>query len=517
MNYFGTDGIRGAFGQWPMTPEFLLQLGYVAGQIIKAQSTSQTQSHSKKPSVLIGKDTRLSCDAIEAALQAGFCSAGVDVYRLGVLPTPAVAHLTKGFGASLGVVISASHNPYEDNGVKFFDQNGKKIDDSTQNAINAKLNGMLSHALPSQTLSNQDKLGQNQDKLGQNPVNQPKPRSNQTDEQRASQTAIDLDPRYLGRVSGVDDACGRYIEFCKGTFAYQDSLHGLTIALDCANGAGYKVAPRVFGELGATVLVFGNTPNGVNINENCGSTHPNALQQFVVQHQADIGIALDGDGDRVILVDKRGNVVDGDGILYVLAMHQPPQIPPRVPTQSTTSTSAPQNSDMLLGVVGTQMSNMALELALKQRGIAFERSKVGDRYVMQTLSDKGWVLGGEPSGHILTLDKAGTGDAIVAALQVLNVMTQTGKSLDELLAGYNPMPQSLVNVRLATRQDPNANAELADYFKQIATALAGTGRLLVRPSGTEPLIRVMVECQDAKKADSLSANIADKIKDVLDK
>lgn len=437
MSYFGTDGIRGKFGQFPMTPDFLLRLGLSAGKVL-------CRGASHRPSVLIGKDTRLSGYVMEATLQAGFNSAGVDVHMLGVVPTPAIAHLTRSFHADMGVVISASHNPYEDNGVKFFNSDGKKIDDSTQHAINAELELLI------------------------------------------ADTGVPVLADKLGKNHRVEDAVGRYIEFCKGAFPYQYSLRGLTIALDCANGAGYKIAPRVFRELGATVLALASEPNGRNINDNCGSTHPEYLQQFVIEHNADVGIALDGDGDRIIMVDSAGKLIDGDGILYLLAMH----------------------GEKPAGVVGTVMSNMALELALTQAGINFVRSKVGDRYVMQALSDKGWVLGGESSGHILTLDKAGTGDAIVAGLQVLAVMIKTGKSLQTLLADYAPMPQALVNVRLTNVQDPYTNPKLAAKFANAEAKLAGQGRLLIRKSGTEPLIRVMVESVDKRLAKALAEELA---------
>ncbi len=449
MSYFGTDGIRGTFGVFPITPDFLLKLGFAAGKVLK-----QFTKKDHQPSVLIGKDTRLSGYVAEASLQAGFNASGVDVHMLGVVPTPAIAHLTRSFHADMGVVISASHNPYYDNGVKFFSSMGKKIDDEIQNAINQELDNLLND----------------------------------------SQAFSQLDGKSLGKNHRVDDANGRYVEFCKGTFPYQNHLRGLTIALDCANGAGYKVAPRVFRELGATVLVIGNKPDGININENCGSTHPQSLQQFVLETQADLGIALDGDGDRIIMVDKAGNIVDGDAILYILAMY---------------ATVKPQ------GVVGTLMSNMALELALTKQGIDFVRAKVGDRYVMQALSERDWTIGGESSGHILTLDKAGTGDALVAGLQVLEVVARTGKSLDELLTGYTPMPQVLVNVRLAKKQNPYNFQELKEKFEQAQASLAGKGRLLIRESGTEALIRVMVESVDEALAHKLANELADNIKQVM--
>lgn len=448
MSYFGTDGIRGTFGVFPITPDFLLRLGWVAGQVLKEQYQSD-----HRPSVLIGKDTRLSGYVIEAALQAGFNAAGVDVYMLGVIPTPAIAHLTRSFHADMGVVISASHNPYGDNGVKFFSPMGKKISDATQNRINALLDTEIG-----------------------------------TGEHLPIFNHIGFDS--LGKNHRIDDAVGRYIEFCKGSFAYTQDLRHLTIALDCANGAAYKVAPRVFHELGATVISIANTPNGTNINDNCGSTHPAALQACVKAQQADVGIALDGDGDRIVMIDHLGNIVDGDSILYLLAtyaQHKP------------------------AGVVGTLMSNMALQLALEQQGIDFVRTQVGDRYVMQALDERGWQLGGEPSGHILTLDKAGTGDAIVAGLQVLSCMVRTQSSLAQLLALYRPMPQALINVKVSKKQDPYQLPALAQKFAQAEQSLAGAGRLLIRSSGTEAVIRVMVEHQDQHTATTLAQSLADAI------
>lgn len=453
MSYFGTDGIRGVFGQFPITPEFLLRLGFVAGKVLIRHHGDTNY----RPSVLIGKDTRLSGYVVEASLQAGFNAAGVDVYMLGVIPTPAIAHLVRSFHADMGVVISASHNPYQDNGVKFFSASGKKISEKMQHDINKMLDELVvdGGVLPL---------------IGE------------------------IDCAGLGKNHRIDDANGRYIEFCKGSFPYQYHLHGRTMVLDCANGAGYSVAPRVFHELGAAVITLGNQPNGININQDCGSTHPKALQESVVAHKADFGLALDGDGDRIIMVDEQGRLVDGDAILYILAMH---------------------GEQKPVGVVGTLMSNMALEVALKQADIDFVRAKVGDRYVMQVLEEKGWVLGGESSGHILTLDKAGTGDAIVAGLQVLAIVAKTGKRLSELLVGYQPMPQCLVNVRLAKKQDPYQFSELVTHFEQASDELGHTGRLLIRQSGTEALIRVMVESVDEALATKLAHQLADEIARVM--
>ncbi len=450
MSYFGTDGIRGRFGKFPITPDFLLKLGYAAGQVLVEQS-SQT---SRKPSVVIGKDTRLSGYVVEAALQAGFNAAGVDVHMVGPLPTPAIAHLTHSFSANAGVVISASHNPYQDNGVKFFAADGRKLTDAMQDAINQKLTALIETDAPMHS---------------DNPV-------------------------LLGKSSRIEDAKGRYIEFCKGSFPYQYDLSDLTVVIDCANGAAYSVGPRVLRELGATVIAIHNTPNGTNINEDCGSTHPQSLQQAVLSHHADVGMALDGDSDRIIMVDERGEIVDGDGILYVLA------------TKGLTKAA---------GVVGTQMSNMGLQLALAAADIALERAKVGDRYVMQGLEAHGWILGGEPSGHILCLDKSRTGDAIIAGLQVLAVMVQTNATLSELCQGFNLLPQTLVNVRLEQMADPYDFPELVTIFKQAEQDVRGKGRLLIRKSGTEPLIRVMVELDDAEQCAQLANDLAAHVKRVM--
>lgn len=451
MSYFGTDGIRGKFGEFPIHPEFLLKLGFATGQVLIAQNKNPNH----RPNVVIGKDTRLSGYVIEACLQAGFNASGVDVHMLGVIPTPAIAHLTRSFHADAGVVISASHNPFYDNGVKFFSQDGKKLSDELQNAINEKLA--------------------------------------QLDGQSFEQTFA-IDGLNLGRHYRIDDAKGRYIEFCKGSFPYQLSLENLTIVVDCANGAGYSVAPRVLRELGANVIAIGNEPNGTNINDNIGSTHIDTLQNAVITHKADLGIALDGDGDRIIMVDENGSVVDGDAILYILA------------------TQADDKATKTTGVVGTLMSNMGLQLALEKHGIDFVRAKVGDRYVMQELDKHGWKLGGEPSGHILTLDKASTGDAIVAGLQVLAVVAKTGKSLAELTHGFSVLPQKLVNVKLSQKQDPYAIPILAEKFKQAEEKLVGRGRLLIRQSGTEALIRVMVESDDEIECDTLAHELAGAVK-----
>lgn len=450
MSYFGTDGIRGQFGVFPITPDFLLRLGFGAGQVLMRQSLN------KRPSVLIGKDTRLSGYVIEAALQAGFNAAGVDVHMLGPLPTPAIAHLVKSFHADMGVVISASHNPYQDNGVKFFNHEGKKISDEMQNAINDQLTALV-------------------------------------DDTNASLARLEgIKADAIGKNHRIADANGRYIEYCKGSFPYHLNLSNLKIVIDCANGAGYSVAPRVLQELGAQVIAIHNTPNGININDNCGSTHPNIIQAAVREYGADVGIALDGDGDRIIMADNQGNIIDGDGILYILTKHLKP-----------------------VGVVGTLMSNVALELALANQGIGFYRAQVGDRYVMQALQERGWSIGGEPSGHILCLDKSRTGDAIVAGLQVLSCIAETGKSLRELVLDYTPFPQTLINVRLTQMSNPYDNDELNIIFKNAEEQLSDQGRLLIRQSGTEPVIRVMVEHQNQAVCQEVAQKLAAEVRRVL--
>ncbi|WP_201525909.1 phosphoglucosamine mutase [Psychrobacter frigidicola] len=454
MSYFGTDGIRGKFGEMPITPDFILKLGYVTGRVL----IENNDNPERKPSVVIGKDTRLSGYVIEGALQAGFNAAGVDVHMLGPLPTPAIAHLTRSFHANAGVVISASHNPYYDNGIKLFSADGKKLTDEMQNAINDKLQAIMNSTGDTSLLM---------------PI---------------------IDPAELGKNHRINDAKGRYIEFCKGSFPYQYDLGHLKVVVDCANGAGYSVAPRVLRELGANVIAINNKPDGININENCGSTHPEGLQKAVLEHEADVGIALDGDGDRIVMVDEAGNLIDGDGILYVLAT---------------------QGQTIAAGVVGTLMTNMGLELALQEAGISFLRAKVGDRYVMQELDANGWILGGEPSGHILCLDKSRTGDAIIASLQVLAVMQAQGKALSELTEGFKVLPQKLVNVRLAKMQDPFEHQELVAAFDKARATLKGRGRLLIRQSGTEPMIRVMVESDDEIECDVMANDLAKHIQAVL--
>lgn len=440
MSYFGTDGIRGKFGELPITPEFALKLGFAAGKVLKKYSQKN------KPIVVLGKDTRLSGYILEAALQAGLNAAGVYVHLLGPLPTPAIAHLTRALHASLGIVISASHNPYFDNGIKFFSSEGKKLPDEIQNAINQELEKDL----------------------------------------------VIEDTANLGKSVRVKDSNGRYIEFCKSTFPYHFDLNNLKIVVDCANGAAYSVGPAVFRELGAKVVAIYNDPDGLNINEGCGSTHPENLQKAVLEHQADLGIAFDGDADRVILVDKNGEQVTGDHILYILAT---------------------QGKNKPAGIAGTVMSNMALELALEKAGVPFVRAKVGDRYVLQALEENGWVTGGEPSGHVLTLDKSTTGDAIIAALQVLTVMVEQGKALHELTEGFHLLPNVLVNVRLAEMFDPYEVPALVAAFNQAEEQLKGRGRILIRKSGTEPVIRVMVEGDQIDEVTTLANQLADAIRE----
>ena len=439
MSYFGTDGIRGKFGEMPITPEFALKLGFAAGKVLVRTNPKA------KPLVVLGKDTRLSGYILEAALQAGLNAAGVYVHLLGPLPTPAIAHLTRALHAHAGIVISASHNPYYDNGIKFFSSEGKKLPDHLQEQINQE----LEHDIQIENTAN------------------------------------------LGKSVRVKDANGRYIEFCKSTFPYHFDLRNLKIVVDCANGAAYSVGPAVFRELGAKVVSLYNEPNGLNINEHCGSTHPEQLQKAVLEHQADLGIAFDGDADRVIMVDQFGHQVDGDHILYILAT---------------------QANNKPAGIVGTVMSNMALELALEAAQVPFVRAKVGDRYVLQALEENNWVIGGEPSGHILTLDKSTTGDAIIAALQVLTVMVEQEKALHELVADFKLFPQVLVNVRLDQMIDPYAVPALVAEFEKAEAQLKGRGRLLIRKSGTEPVIRVMVEGDQQEEVTALANHLAEAVR-----
>ena len=434
--YFGTDGIRGRVGQSPITPDFVLRLAHAVGRVLKAQ-----QPH---PVVLIGKDTRISGYMLESALESGFNSAGVDVLLLGPVPTPAVAYLTRAQRASLGVVISASHNPFEDNGIKFFSAEGSKLPDEWEMAVEAAL----------------------------------------------QEPPAWVDSAALGKTRRLDDAAGRYIEFCKSTFPSHLSLRGLKIVVDAAHGAAYHIAPKVFHELGADVVAIGCAPDGLNINQGVGATHPQALVDAVKLHRADVGVALDGDADRLQIVDASGRLFNGDELLYLM-----------VAERLDRGLSVP-------GAVGTLMTNMAVELALQRRGVGFERAKVGDRYVLEVLADKGWLLGGEGSGHLLVLDKHTTGDGLVSALQVLQACVGSGKTLAQLLHGVDLFPQTLINVRLPAGFDWKSHAPLQLATREAEAALAGKGRVLIRASGTEPLLRVMVEAQDAAVAQKTAERIA---------
>ena len=418
--YFGTDGVRGKVGEMPITPDFVMKLGWAAGKVLAKQG-------SKK--VLIGKDTRISGYMLEAALEAGLSAAGLKPVLLGPMPTPAVAYLTRTFRAEAGVVISASHNPYYDNGIKFFSTSGTKLPDDIESAIEDAMD----------------------------------------EEIRCVESA------QLGKASRIDDAPGRYIEFCKSTFPSELSLDGLKIVVDCANGATYHIAPSVFRELGAEVITMGCSPDGLNINDKVGSTAPKALVERVLQEQADLGIAFDGDGDRLIMVDHTGYEVDGDELLYIIAR------------------DLQQQGTLVGGVVGTLMTNLGLEVALSKLDIPLLRAKVGDRYVMELLQEKGWRLGGENSGHIICLDQTTTGDGIVAALQVLKAASRADKTLFELRQDINKFPQVLINVRFAGEQDPLLSEKVQQAVRNVEASLGKTGRVLLRKSGTEPLIRVMVD------------------------
>lgn len=440
--YFGTDGIRGKVGEYPITPDFVMRLGYAAGKVLTSAKKNLTKG--ARPAVLIGKDTRISGYMLEAALEAGLSAAGVDVLLTGPMPTPAVAYLTRALRAQAGIVISASHNPYYDNGIKFFSSLGSKLPDDIEHAIETEL----------------DK-----------PV-------------------LVMESVDLGKARRIDDAAGRYVEFCKSTFPNDLDLRGLKIVLDCAHGATYHVAPDVFHELGAEVIAIGNKPDGLNINKDVGSTHPQALQQAVVKERADLGIAFDGDGDRVMMVDAEGNLLDGDQLLYIIAL------------------GLYAKGKLKGGVAGTLMTNLALEHALQKHQIPFARAKVGDRYVLELLNEKNWKLGGENSGHILTLDKHTSGDAIIAALQVLHALKLSGKKLGELGKQLTLYPQVLINVTTKSKLDLET-PQIQDAVKKAETELNGAGRVLLRASGTEPKVRVMVEGQDAKLVQKLAEQIAE--------
>ena len=437
--YFGTDGIRGTVGQAPITPDFVLRLGHAVGQVLR-----RTEA---RPTVLIGKDTRISGYMLESALEAGFASAGVDVLLTGPLPTPGVAYLTRALRQSLGVVISASHNPFQDNGIKFFSANGEKLPDEWEQDVEAAL----------------------------------------------TQAPQWVDSRGLGRARRLEDARGRYIEFCKSTFDTSLSLKGLKLVVDGANGAAYQIAPAVLHELGAEVISIGCAPDGLNINDGVGATHPEALVAAVAAHGADYGIALDGDADRLQLVDAQGRLYNGDELLYVLVADRLAQ------------------GEKVPGAVGTLMTNMAVELALQSRGVDFVRAKVGDRYVLEELVCRGWQLGGEGSGHLLALDRHTTGDGMVSALQVLQAVVRSGRSLAQWLHGVTLFPQRLINVRLQPGQDWRQSERLATTQQEVDGMLVGQGRVLIRPSGTEPLLRVMVEARDQSLADRCAQMLADAV------
>ena len=435
--YFGTDGIRGTVGQSPITPDFILRLAHAVGRVLKKDEP--------RPTVLIGKDTRISGYMLESALESGFNSAGVDVVLLGPLPTPGVAYLTRAQRASLGVVISASHNPFADNGIKFFSAKGTKLSDAWELAVEAALE--------------------------EPPV--------------WSQSAN------LGKTRRLDDAAGRYIEFCKSTFANDLTLKGLKIVVDAAHGAAYHIAPKVFHELGAEVIAMGCAPDGLNINKDVGATHPEALVEAVKTHQADYGIALDGDADRLQMVDAQGRLYNGDELLYLMADDRL------------------SRGDVLPGVVGTLMTNMAVELALKARGVELVRAKVGDRYVLELMESKKWILGGEGSGHLLALDQHTTGDGLISALQVLQACVRSNKSMAQLLSAVSLFPQTLINVKIIPGTDWQSNAALQKVIKDVEKELGDSGRVLIRASGTEPLVRVMVEAKDLDQAKTCAQRIAD--------
>lgn len=449
--YFGTDGVRGRVGDVPITPDFVMRLGHATGRVLAAQDN--TRSHLKageRPAVLIGKDTRISGYMMEAALEAGLSAAGVDVCLVGPMPTPAIAYLTRALRLRAGIVISASHNPYYDNGIKFFSASGTKLPDEVELEIEAALDEPLA-CVPSAG---------------------------------------------LGRARRIDDADGRYIEFCKSTFPFEMDLRGLKIVVDCANGAAYHIAPHVFHELGAEISTIGTEPNGLNINQDVGATAPQALREAVLAQAADLGIALDGDGDRVMMVDAEGNIYDGDQLLYAVVRGRLRQ-------------------GRVAGVVGTLMTNLALEHALAECQVPFVRADVGDRYVMDMLRQKGWLYGGENSGHILCLDRHTTGDGIVSALQVLATLREEGGDLQRLLGNLKLYPQKLINVALSKGFPWKDHPLIGATKREVETELNGCGRVLLRASGTEPLLRVMVEGQDSatvcRAAEKLAAAVREAV------
>jgi len=443
--YFGTDGIRGRVGKEPITPDFIMHLGYSAGKVLAAADWHLMEG--KRPTVLIGKDTRVSGYMLESALEAGLCAAGVDVILSGPMPTPAIAYLIRALRLQAGIVISASHNLFEDNGVKFFSAVGSKLPDEMEHKIEAGLNAPI----------------------------ETKPSAQ------------------LGKVQRIDDAAGRYIEFCKSTFPYHLDLRGLRIVVDCAHGAAYHIAGHVMHELGADVITIGVQPNGLNINHECGATHCATLQKAVKQHHADLGIALDGDGDRVMMVDKQGRSYDGDQLIYIIAKHR-------------------QQKKMLNGgVVGTLMTNLAIEAHFKKMNIPFLRANVGDRYVLELLQEKGWYLGGENSGHIICMDKHTTGDGIISALQVLYALRDTNKTLAEFMRGVSLYPQRLINVKIPKIFNINTNKAIKTIQQEAEADLSSDGRVLIRASGTEPLIRVMVEGKLKHKVNFWAEKIAETV------
>jgi phosphoglucosamine mutase len=444
--YFGTDGIRGPVGQWPISADFMLQLGRAVGSVLAREGEV-------RPKVLIGKDTRISGYMFESALEAGLVAAGADVGLLGPMPTPAVAFLTRSMRAQAGIVISASHNPHHDNGIKFFSASGEKLSDEVELAIEREVDAAF----------------------------------------------LTVASEQLGKASRIDDAVARYVEYCKATVAEDFSLRGLKLVVDCAHGATYQVAPKVFAELGAEVIAIGDKPDGFNINREFGSTHPQALQQAVLSHAADLGIAFDGDGDRVQLVDRHGVLADGDDTLYVLAR------------------SWHARGTLTGPVVGTLMSNYGLQLALGELGVSLIRSNVGDRYVMQQLREHGGVLGGETSGHILCLDRATTGDGIVAALAVLEALTRSGEDLATARKGLVKMPQVMLNVRAVGSRRSLASDEVKQTLAEVEQILHGRGRVVLRASGTEPLVRVTVEGADAAEVQQLAERLAATVKSVAER
>ena len=435
--FFGTDGIRGRVGEYPITPDFILRLGWAAGKVFARHASDENKL------ILIGKDTRISGYMFESALEAGLISAGVNVGLLGPMPTPAIAYLTRTFNAQAGIVISASHNPHEDNGIKFFCADGRKLPDEVELEIEAQLKEPMQIE----------------------------------------------DPTLLGKAKRIVDAAGRYIEFCKSTTPFNFHLRGMRIVVDCANGATYHIAPNVLREQGAEVIELASKPDGLNINQNCGSTHPSELQRAVLEHKADLGIAFDGDGDRVLFVDHTGELVDGDELLFIIACDQ-------------------QQRGMCKGVVGTQMSNLGFELALQQREIPFVRTKVGDRYVIEGMQENSWNLGGESSGHIICNHFTTTGDGVVSALQVLLALRNSGKKLAEARRGMHKFPQVMINVRACRKFDLSEHPVIHQAVQQAEEKLGGQGRVLLRPSGTEPVVRVMVEGADMGLVKPLAAELA---------